>query len=116
MPLLEIELFMLLSVQCPLEYPAYRKEKFPDKKVGGAMPDRDPLEEFADHYRQDGYEVVVRPKPDALPAFLANSEVLIFARKGREYLAIHPKPQEAAASSHELGQPAMAREPDAEYL
>jgi hypothetical protein len=81
------------------------------------MSELDPLEELADRYRNEGYEVVVRPRPEELPPFFANSDVLLLAVKGGEYRAVHPPPQ-PAGTAPDHGRPPVTsgREPDAMHL
>jgi len=74
----------------------------------------DLLEELADRYRQEGYEVVVRPRPEDLPPFFANSDVLLLAFKDGEYVAFHPAAAEAPAPDRPARM--SAREPDAMHM
>ncbi len=61
------------------------------------MSKPDPLEELADRYKKDGYEVIVQPSSEDLPPFFANSDVLMLAFKDGEYLAFHPVAAAASA-------------------
>jgi hypothetical protein len=49
------------------------------------------LEKVAHRYRQEGYDVTLRPSAADLPAFLANAEVDLIARKGNESVAVQVK-------------------------
>ena len=55
------------------------------------MSKQDSLETLAEHYRDEGYEVLVRPPGPALPAFLEGSSVDILARKGERVVALTMK-------------------------
>ena len=52
------------------------------------MDEQDPLENVAEKYRQEGYEVVIHPEASDLPVFLQSSPVDIFARKGEKIVAL----------------------------
>jgi hypothetical protein len=78
------------------------------------MNEPDPLQELADRYSQDGYRVIVHPHPEDLPPFFANSDILLLAFKGGEYVAFHPAPAEAPATDRPARM--SAREPDAMHM
>src|SRR5438093_9563271 len=65
------------------------------------MNERDPLETLADGYREEGYEVLVRPTGSALPAFLEGSDVDILARKGDQLVALTLKKGEDPSEADE---------------
>jgi hypothetical protein len=46
------------------------------------------LEKTARNYRREGFEVVVRPRGPDLPSFLANHDVDLIARNGRENVVV----------------------------
>ena len=52
------------------------------------MSPPDALEQIAARYREEGYQVSIRPSAADLPSFLENSEVLLYAHKGSEHLAL----------------------------
>jgi hypothetical protein len=65
------------------------------------MSERDLLEALAEDYREDGYDVVIKPPLTALPAFLENSEVDLLARKGERLVALGLKGGEGASDPGE---------------
>lgn len=65
------------------------------------MSERDPLEALAEGYREEGYDVLVRPLRQALPAFLENSDIDILARKGEQLVAVSLRHGEIPSSSAE---------------
>jgi len=52
------------------------------------MGEREPLEQIAERYRKDGFDVLIRPSTSDLPAFLANTPVDLVARKGDHVIAL----------------------------
>jgi len=65
------------------------------------MDEQDPLETVAEGYREEGYEVLVRPTGSALPAFLEDSDVDILARKGEQLVALTLKKGEDSSDPEE---------------
>jgi hypothetical protein len=63
------------------------------------MAEQDFLDGVAEKYRKDGYDVLVRPSPDDLPAFLADTQVDILARKRDHLVALQAKEQEASGAN-----------------
>jgi hypothetical protein len=78
------------------------------------MSKLDPLEELADRYRREGWEVIVRPQPEELPPFFASVDIELLAAKNGEYRGIH-SPQTATTST--TPPPiSSGREPDTIHL
>jgi len=61
-----------------------------------AMNEHDLLDRIAEKYRTEGYDVLVRPAPEELPAFLRDTPVDILARKRDHIVALQVKEQEAS--------------------
>src|SRR5438105_11730747 len=62
------------------------------------MAEPDFLDDIVEKYRKDGYDVLVRPSPDDLPAFLADTQVDILARKRDHIVAFQAKEKEASGA------------------
>jgi hypothetical protein len=60
------------------------------------------LREVAREYRNRGYEVLVEPRPDQLPTFLASFRVDILARSAEENVIVEVRTQESLANAPEL--------------
>jgi hypothetical protein len=55
------------------------------------MSENSPLERIAEKYRKEGYDVIVRPPQDELPAFLGDAKVDILVRKRDHLVAFQVK-------------------------
>jgi hypothetical protein len=60
------------------------------------------LERVAERYRRGGYDVLVHPSGSDLPAFLANGQIDILARKGDHLIALEVK-EEGASDEESVG-------------
>ncbi|MDQ3934330.1 MAG: hypothetical protein M3340_06825 [Actinomycetota bacterium] len=65
------------------------------------------LEEVADRYRAKGYEVVLEPGPERLPAFLGNYRPDLLATRGSENVVVEVKTRDAL--EQEVGLSEVAR-------
>src|SRR4051812_25769282 len=52
------------------------------------MDDREPLDRLVEKYRQEGYDVLIRPDPSQLPGFMEGAPVDLLARKGDHIVAL----------------------------
>lgn len=64
------------------------------------MTERELLEQAAERYRRNGYEVIVNPSGTDLPTFLANAELDLIARKGKDRVAVQVKKRDEL---HDIG-------------
>jgi len=64
-----------------------------------APREQERLADVANEYRSRGYEVVLRPTSDQLPAFLQNFHPDLIARKGEEAVVVEVKSRRALAQS-----------------
>lgn len=60
------------------------------------------LREVAREYRQRGYEVLIEPRPDQLPSFLAPFRVDMLARSAEENVIVEVRTQDSLADAPEL--------------
>jgi hypothetical protein len=66
------------------------------------------LREVAREYRQRGYEVLIEPRPDQLPEFLAPFRVDLLARSTEENVIVEVRTQESLTDTPELDAIAQA--------
>jgi REase_AHJR-like protein len=63
---------------------------------------KDELEEVAEQYRKDGYQVLLRPSGTDLPAFLNQFEPDLIARNASESVVVEVKPKADLSKDHAL--------------
>src|SRR5208283_936850 len=85
-----------------------------DRSVAMSPPDA--LEQIAARYREEGYQVSIRPSAADLPSFLENSEVLLYAHKGSEHLALGRRSLVAGAATLDASAVFAAKDSDVTYL
>ncbi|MCU0490814.1 MAG: hypothetical protein MUD01_04470 [Chloroflexaceae bacterium] len=66
------------------------------------------LREIAREYRQRGYEVLLSPRADQLPDFLAPFQIDMLARNAAENVVVEVRTQESLAATLELDAVAVA--------
>ena len=66
------------------------------------------LLEVAREYRQHGYDVIIEPRPDQLPGFLAPFRIDMLARSAEENVIVEVRTQESLADAPELDAVAQA--------
>jgi uncharacterized protein YutE (UPF0331/DUF86 family) len=66
------------------------------------------LREVAREYRQRGYDVLIEPRPDQLPAFLASFRVDMLAQSADENVIVEVRTQETLSDAPELDALAQA--------
>jgi REase_AHJR-like len=66
------------------------------------------LLEVAREYRQRGYEVIIEPRSDQLPQFLASFRIDMLARGAEENVIVEVRTQESLSDAPELDAVAQA--------
>lgn len=76
--------------------------------VSTTMREQQRLREVAREYRARGYEVIIEPKPDQLPGFLAPFRIDMLARSAEENVIVEVRTHSSLADAPELDAVAQA--------
>jgi hypothetical protein len=73
------------------------------------------LREIAREYRQRGYDVIIEPRADQLPGFLAPFRIDMLARSAEETVIVEVRTQESLSDTPELDAVAQALQDHASW-